>query len=117
ERLHQTVALMRECLEAGDLLRMSEVNSHLHEIILEIADHQTVERLVSALNSQLVRFQYRTILVIGRPQQSFAEHSAIVTAIADRDPDAADSAMRLHLSHLAEALRSVAVSGSPVAAR
>jgi hypothetical protein len=30
---------------------------------LEIADHGTAARLISSLRSQLVRFQYRTILL------------------------------------------------------
>jgi DNA-binding GntR family transcriptional regulator len=63
---------------------------------------------VASLNSQLVRFQYRTILVPGRPERSFAEHSAIVDAVAAGDEDAAEAAMRGHLGHVAAALR-----GSP----
>ena len=53
-----------------------------------------------------MRFQYRTGLVPGRPERSYAEHTEIVEAIAARDPDAAELAMRSHLSHVAEALRS-----------
>jgi DNA-binding FadR family transcriptional regulator len=41
----------------------------------------------------------------GRTERSFEEHSAIVDAIAVGDPDAAEKAMRRHLSHVAEALR------------
>jgi DNA-binding FadR family transcriptional regulator len=53
----------------------------------------------------MVRFQYRTILLPGRSERSFGEHSALVEAIAAGDPDAAEQAMRTHLSHVAEALR------------
>jgi DNA-binding FadR family transcriptional regulator len=42
----------------------------------------------------------------GRPQLSYHEHVMIVDAIADHDPDRAESAMRLHLSSVADALRS-----------
>jgi DNA-binding FadR family transcriptional regulator len=57
------------------------------------------------LNSQLVRFQYRTILVPGRAEQSHAEHRALVDAIASGDADAAEQAVRVHLAHVVEALR------------
>jgi DNA-binding FadR family transcriptional regulator len=57
------------------------------------------------LKSQLVRFQYRTIMLPGRTERSFEEHSAIVDAVAAGDPDTAEKAMRRHLSHVAEALR------------
>jgi DNA-binding GntR family transcriptional regulator len=101
---------MRVVLEAGDLLAASSANVQLHAAILRIARHRTVERVVSTLNSQIVRFQYRTILQPGRPAGSLAEHRAIVDAIAAGDGDAAEAAMRRHLSQVAEALRSGSVS-------
>ncbi len=96
---------MRGLLDRGDLLGSSQPNVELHALILQLARHTTVSRVVSTLNSQLVRFQYRTILQPGRPEQSFAEHVAIVDAIADGDADAAEAAMRQHLSGVTETLR------------
>lgn len=103
--LRRILAEMRRLLDAGDLLGASDENAVLHRRLLEIADHSTASRLISALKSQLVRFQYRTILVPGRGEQSYAEHTAIVQAVADHDADAAEHAMRTHLSHVAAALR------------
>ncbi len=96
---------MRGRLDAGDLLGASDQNAVLHGRILEISRHATVGRLIATLKSQLVRFQYRTILLPGRSERSFGEHAAIVQAIASGDPEAAERAMRTHLSHVAEALR------------
>ena len=92
-------------LAAGDLLGYSEINAHLHQYLLRIANHATASRLLDMLKSQNVRFQYRTILVPGRPQRSHQEHVAIVEAVAAHDTDRAEAAMRLHLSHVADALR------------
>lgn len=92
-------------LEAGDLLGYSDVNARLHQQLLHIANHATVSRLLDMLKSQNVRFQFRTILVPGRPQHSFQEHTAIVEAVAAHDPERAEAAMRYHLSHVVEALR------------
>jgi DNA-binding GntR family transcriptional regulator len=105
KRLRQILKEMRRLLDQGDLLRASDENAVLHRTLLEIADHPTVMRLISLLKSQLVRFQYRTIMLPGRRDRSFDEHSAIVDAVAAGDPDAAEKAMRRHLSHVAEALR------------
>ena len=85
---------MRSRLDDGDLLGASELNATLHARLLEIGGHRTVSRLVATLNSQLVRFQYKTILVPGRAEQSLAEHRAIVDAVAAGDPDAAEQAVR-----------------------
>lgn len=92
-------------LEGGDLLGYSDMNARLHQQLLRIANHATVSRLLDMLRSQNVRFQFRTILVPGRPQQSYQEHTAIVEAVAAHDPDRAEEAMRYHLSHVTEALK------------
>ena len=105
EALQAVLAEMRRRLDAGDLIGASDQNAVLHGRILEISSHSTVARLIATLKSQLVRFQYRTILLPGRSEHSFGEHEALVGAIAAHDADAAERAMRTHLSHVAEALR------------
>jgi DNA-binding GntR family transcriptional regulator len=105
EDLRAILADMRARLDAGDLLGASDRNAVLHARLLALAHHRTVDRLVLTLKGQLVRFQYRTILVPGRSERSFGEHTAIVDAIATGDPDAAEAAMRRHLGHVADALR------------
>jgi DNA-binding GntR family transcriptional regulator len=105
QELRGMVAEMRRLLDSGDLLRVSEVNGRLHRRMLELSGHRTAIRLCATLASQVVRFQFRTILVPGRPERSFAEHTAVVDAIAAHDPDAAERALRTHLHHVAEALR------------
>ena len=105
---------MRVLLDAGDLLGVSDLNAKLHARLLEISGHGTVARLVATLSSQLVRFQYRTILSPGRAEQSHAEHRAIVDAVAKGDADAAESAVRDHLAHVVQALRAQSPATTPV---
>ena len=96
---------MRERFTEGDLLGVSEGNSHLHQRLLYISRHQTAARLIDGLQAQNVRYQFRTILVPGRAPRSLEEHGWIVDAVAAHDADAAETAMRLHLAHVADALR------------
>jgi DNA-binding GntR family transcriptional regulator len=96
---------LAQCLEGGDLLGYSDVNARLHQRLLRIANRTTISRLLDMLKSQNVRFQFRTILVPGRPQHSYQEHVAIVEAVAAHDPDRAEEAMRYHLSCVADALK------------
>jgi DNA-binding GntR family transcriptional regulator len=103
--LRAILAQMRRLLDAGDLLKASDANALLHRRLLEIGAHATANRLIDGLRSQLVRFTYRTILVPGRSERSFAEHTAIVDAVAAHDGPTAERAMRRHLSHVADALR------------
>jgi len=104
-RLHECLARHRELLDAGDLLGASDANADLHATLLRLSGHGTALRLIRALNSQTVRYQYRTILIPGRPAASVAEHTAIVEAVVAGRPDEAEAAMRSHLFNVAEAVQ------------
>ena len=105
KRLQACLALQRELLDAGDLLGASDANADLHATLLELSGHGTAVRLIHALNSQTVRYQYRTILIPGRPAASVAEHAAIVDAVVARRPEEAETAMRNHLFNVANAVQ------------
>ena len=89
----------------GDLLGASETNAELHATLLELSGHATAARLIQSLNAQTVRYQYRTILIPGRPAASVAEHSAIVEAVTAGRSDEAERAMRRHLFNVADAVQ------------
>ncbi len=105
EQLRTCLARQSRLLEAGDLLGASDANAELHAALLELSGHGTARRLIRALNSQTVRYQYRTILIPGRSAASLAEHKAIVEAVAGGRPDDAEKAMRNHLFSVAEAVQ------------
>jgi len=106
--LRALTAEMARLHAAGELLSMSERNAVLHRRILEISRHDVARDICSRLHSQLVRFQFRTILAPGRSPRSLTEHQAIVEAIAAGDRKAAERAMRKHLDNVARALDAVA---------
>ena len=104
DELRDVLQRQRDALDAQDLLNASDVNAMLHAKIVELSGHATAQRLIRSLNSQMVRFQFRTILIPGRPSQSHAEHTAIVDAVIAGDADKAERAMRKHLDNVAHAL-------------
>jgi DNA-binding GntR family transcriptional regulator len=104
EELRSVLERQHAALEAQDLLNASDVNALLHAKIVELSGHATAQRLIRSLNSQMVRFQFRTILIPGRPNQSHAEHAAIIDAVIAGDADKAERAMRKHLDNVAHAL-------------
>jgi DNA-binding GntR family transcriptional regulator len=101
-------------LDRGELLAISERNAVLHRRILEISGHEVARDICSRLHSQLVRFQFRTVLAPGRPQRSLAEHDRIVSAIAAPDRAGAERAMREHLTNVTYALADVVAARSVV---
>ncbi len=110
-RLRALLERHRELLESGDLLGASDANADLHAALLELSGHGTARRLIRALNSQTVRYQYRTILIPGRPAASVAEHTAIVEAVVAGRADEAEAAMRSHLFNVAQAVQRAVLPG------
>lgn len=106
--LQSLIADMSRLHAAGELLAMSERNATLHRRILEISRHAVALDVCSRLHSQIVRFQFRTVLAPGRSSRSLTEHRAIVDAITAADHRAAERAMRKHLDNVTRALISVA---------
>ncbi len=111
ERLRALLERHRDLLEGGDLLGASDANADLHAALLELSGHGTARRLIRALNSQTVRYQYRTILIPGRPAASVAEHTAIVEAVVAGRADEAEAAMRGHLFNVAQAVQRAVLPG------
>jgi DNA-binding GntR family transcriptional regulator len=110
-RLAECLARQRALLERDDLLGASDANADLHAALLELSGHSTAKRLIHALHSQTVRYQYRTILIPGRSAASVEEHDAIDDAVIGGRPDDADAAMRRHLSNVAQSVRRRLIPG------
>jgi DNA-binding GntR family transcriptional regulator len=109
-RLQHVLERMRAAVGAGDLIAYSDLNGALHTEIRRIARHATATRILGLLNSQVVRFQFRAILIPGRATKSFAEHELIVDAIRSHDPEGARAAMTTHLAGVVAALRQAIAS-------
>ena len=92
----------------GELLEASARNGVLHRRILEISRHGVAIEVCGRLRSQVVRFQFRTVLAAGRAAKSTAEHRALVEAIVAQDRAGAQEAMRVHLSHVVGVLQDIA---------
>lgn len=105
DELRAIVTAMAERLRESDSLGYMQLNAQLHRRIWRISDNQVAMKMLITLKSQSIRFQYGTILRPGRAEQSLAEHTAIVAAIAANDPDACDAAMAEHLGHVLETLQ------------
>jgi DNA-binding GntR family transcriptional regulator len=105
--LRQIIQEMRDAVAAAELLRYSDANARLHGLVRAIAAHQTATGIIERLRAQLVRHQFALSLVPGRPGVSLEQHERIVAAIAAGDRDAAEAAMRDHITSVIDALRNL----------
>jgi DNA-binding GntR family transcriptional regulator len=110
-RLRSHLATLRGALEAGDLLKYSTLIQQLHGLIRDIAAQPVAAALVDRLQAQLVRHQFQLSLRPGRPQVSLRELTALVDAIAERDPDRAEAAAVSHFRSVIAALSETTPGG------
>jgi DNA-binding GntR family transcriptional regulator len=104
DRLRAHLAQMRAAVEEGDLLTYSALIHQLHGLVRDAACQRVAAELIDRLQAQLVRHQFRLSLRPGRPRISLAELTALVEAIADRDPDRAAAASEAHFRSVIAAL-------------
>ena len=103
--------LMRRAVDAGEFRRYSDLNQRLHALIRAIGGYRTADAIIETLRGQLVRHQFMLSLLPGRPTVSLPQHERIIEAIRQRDPKAAEAAMRDHIGSVIEALRGIDATG------
>jgi DNA-binding GntR family transcriptional regulator len=97
---------LKRSVADGNPLKYSELNRELHRRVGVISGQRVAVGLLERLHGQLVRHQFQLALRPGRPEVSLGEHLAILYAVADRKPEEADRAVRVHLASVIEALQS-----------
>jgi DNA-binding GntR family transcriptional regulator len=106
--LQAQVRRMRNAVAAGEPVEYSALIQELHQLIRAAARQPVAAELIERLQAQIVRHQFRLSLRPGRPLVSLAGLTAVVEAIAARDPAAAEAAIRAHLRSVIAALAETA---------
>lgn len=107
KELRELGRTMEQAVQEGDRETYSTCNQRLHARLIEISGQGTAAATIRRLHGQAVRFQFRLAQQPGRPNVSLPQHLAIIEAVCERDPQAADTAMRAHLASVSEAIRAV----------
>jgi DNA-binding GntR family transcriptional regulator len=86
-----------------DIGQFFEINVKFHEMIQEIAGNQWMNGVIVDLRKVLKLQRRDSLSRSGRLLSSLIEHRQILQAILNRDPVAAETAMRKHLANGLEA--------------
>lgn len=97
-QLQGAIAEQRSHAKAGDLERFNEADLAFHKILYAAAGVVDLWALVRRQSVHIDRIRRLHLPVSGKAGQIIRDHSAIVKAIADGDPDRAQSELRNHLS-------------------
>lgn len=84
-------------LRAGDLSAFIASDNRFHERMYEIAGVGGLWGLIRARRAHLDRLRRLHLPAKGKAKAILRDHKAILDAIADRDPDGAERAVRAHL--------------------
>ena len=71
-----------------------------HTLLFKMAGNKRAENVIRNLNHQWHRLRLGILAIEGRLEKSAKEHEKIAIAIAKRDPQAAEKAMKEHLRNL-----------------
>ena len=88
-----------------NLEQFFEVNVRFHERIIAIANNPWMTGVIADLRKVLKLQRKDSLSRTGRLQSSLSEHREILKALLERDPIAAEQAMRTHLARGLEAAK------------
>lgn len=102
--LDQNVTEQAAALKARNFEQFYDLDEALHATIFGAIETPRALRLLEATRAPLDRVRRLALPEHDRPQQTLAEHRALVEAIRSGDGEYAASAMRAHLSMVARAV-------------
>lgn len=100
EALEEILATMKHHFEHHELVAYSECNQRFHALIYDACPNKTAVEMTQNLKNQMRKYNTKTILIPGRDNQSFSEHSAILGAIKNRDAELAEALMVRHINNV-----------------
>jgi len=93
----ENLAVAEAALAEGNLDLCSVRGKGLHDVIINKADNQRMTLIIRNLDDHVQRFRLLSDQISGRLNKSVKEHRRVLEALRQRDPVAAEQAMRDHL--------------------
>ncbi|HMM22099.1 MAG TPA: GntR family transcriptional regulator [Selenomonadales bacterium] len=98
DKLKIILEQMKLFLNNNEFDKYSEQNKEFHAVIYQLASNRPAVDIITIIRTQLIRYQFRTILVPGRKDLSFAEHMTIYEALREHNEDQAELAIKRHVA-------------------
>lgn len=96
---------MHRLYESGDRDAYFELNTEIHERIVDLADNPILSDVHARLMLRARRGRYLAIFSADRWRQAVSEHDALMAAMLDQDAAKAFDIWRTHLTNTGEAVR------------
>lgn len=99
-----------EAAERNDIDTYGDLDLAFHRTLWEAAGSKRLLATAETIDGQIRMLINSSAAIPGRLPQSRAEHQAILQAVRDKDPQAAEAAMRTHVRNAGQALEQFLVS-------
>jgi len=98
--MEDTLKVMKMYYESNELIEYSQHNLVFHQVIYDACPNRTAVDVITNLKNQMRKYNTKTILIPGRSSKSYAEHSAILDAVKNRDEELAEVLMVRHINNV-----------------
>ena len=95
---------MKKLLDEGNLVEYSRKNDIIHKIIDDICPNREAIELIESIRLQLRSYNKRTILIVGRGEESYKEHLELIKALEANNPEESERVMRKHMANVRKTL-------------
>jgi DNA-binding GntR family transcriptional regulator len=97
DNMGRILKTMKQNLKKRNLLEYSSNNLLFHDTIYHACPNKAAVDMTILLKTQMHRYHSKTILVPGRDENSFEEHTAIFNAFQKRDVESATVLVEQHI--------------------
>ena len=102
-KINQELRQVAEAPEGDALSRWSRLNLLFHGLFWDRCGNAKLKQVVNQLRRRIFRFRY-TSLMVASFMDYFHDHEAIISAVRQKDPEAAAVAMSDHISRALKVL-------------
>ncbi|HEU0222086.1 MAG TPA: GntR family transcriptional regulator [Paracoccaceae bacterium] len=108
--LRDSIARQEQVRQRGDAADFLQEDEQFHQIIARGAGCESAWKLLETLKAQMDRVRFLSFAEATPVDTLIAQHRAIADAVAARDPDRAERAMRAHLGEILKSLPKIATA-------
>lgn len=105
EDLKELHSRFMEALQAGDAVRIAQLDESFHSAIVEGSGNNLLIAINQQINQGMKTFRSKTFQVPQNVRNAVVPHTKIMEAIQNRNGDVAENAMRAHLDKVQEDLQ------------
>ncbi|MDU4960856.1 MAG: GntR family transcriptional regulator [Sporomusaceae bacterium] len=104
EELERLLVQISDLAEQNNVEKLIEYDSLFHDVLYRASRNDRLVGIINNLREQFTRFRSISMQYPGRIQNTVAEHTRLVEAIAQRNPDLAQRIAREHMENSEQTL-------------